>query len=157
MRALLIPIVLPVLLIAAAIPVRATGHAHDAVAAVATASAPRWPTDAPLRAGMARIRASVDALQHAGHGHLDAGQLTALASSVQREIRFIVANCRLEPRAEAALHPILGTLGEGAQAQALQSTPPDLSRIPAMRAALRAYARQFDDPGMGGTGPAQPD
>lgn len=155
MRPLLIPIVLPVLLIAAAIPVRATGHAHDAVLAVATASAPRWPTDAPLRAGMARIRASVDALQHAGHGHLDAGQLTALASSVQREIRFIVANCTLEPRADAVLHPILGTLGEGAQA--LQSTPPDLSRIPAMRAALRAYARQFDDPGVGGTGPAQPD
>ena len=122
-------------------------HAHGAAsAAVATAPMQRWETDASLREGMGRIRAAVDGLQHYEHGHIGPQQAMQLADGVQRDVAFIVANCTLEPGADAALHPILGALAQGAQA--LKAKPTELAAIASMRDALQDYARQFDDPGV---------
>ena len=122
-------------------------HAHDAASAVAaTAPAQRWETDASLREGMGRIRSAVDALQHYEHGHMGPEQAVQLASGIEKDVAFIVANCKLETKADAALHPILGTFMQGAQA--LKAKPMDLAAIPPLRGALQDYARLFDDPGV---------
>ena len=135
------------LLLALALPAAAHDHAHQAgTAATATAAAQRWKSDAPLREGMGRIREAVDALQHYEHGHIGPGQAVQLAAGIERDVGFIVAHCTLEPRADAALHPILGALMGGAHT--LKATPADRTAIPSMRSALQDYARQFDDPGM---------
>ena len=146
MRSLMMACSLP-LLLALALPAAAHEHAHRAGTAVTpTAAAQRWNTDAPLREGMDRIRHAVDALQHYEHGHIGPEQAVQLAAGIERDVGFVVAHCKLEPRADAALHAILGALIHGAQA--LKAKPTELAAIPPMRSALHDYARQFDDPGV---------
>jgi hypothetical protein len=153
MRSLMIACSLP-LLLALALPAAAHDHAHRAGAVVtATVAAQRWNTDAPLREGMGRIRHAVDALQHYEHGHIGPEQAVQLAAGIERDVGFIVAHCKLEPRADAALHPILGALMHGAQA--LKAKPTELAAIPPMRSALHDYARQFDDPGVSAREPEE--
>jgi hypothetical protein len=124
-------------------------HAHEHAAAVATQAttpAVRYATDAPLRKGMADIRIAVGMLEHAGHGHLDAAQVRNLAAGIERSIGTIIAECKLAPEADAALHGIIGGLGQGIAA--LKEHPEDTSPVAGMRAALDDYARMFDDPGI---------
>jgi hypothetical protein len=129
-------------------------HGHGAASAPpATEPAQRWETDAALREGMGRIRAAVDALQHYEHGHIGPQQAVQLADGVQRDVAFVVKNCTLEPAADAALHPILGALAQGAQA--LKARPTELAAIAPMRSALQDYARQFDDPGLSAQEPEE--
>jgi hypothetical protein len=153
MRSLMIAFSLP-LLLALTLPAAARDHAHQAgTAATTPAAAQRWNTDAPLREGMGRIRHAVDALQHYEFGHIGPEQAVQLAAGIERDVGFIVANCKLEPRADAALHPILGALMHGAQA--LKAKPTELAAIPPMRSALNDYARQFDDPGVSAREPEE--
>lgn len=122
-------------------------HAHPVPAPTPSShSAPpiRWTTDAPLRAGMRGARDVVVALEHARHGHLDAGQVRRLAVQLEGHVQDIFAKCKLEPRADAALHDILLPLLVGARA--LAADPADLRPVASMQRALDAYARGFDDP-----------
>lgn len=149
MRNLLLPLVL---LCAAGSPAFAQEHAHHTPSAATQAAvaqdapAQRWLADAPLREGMGRIGRLVATFQHYEHGHMNPGQVTALIANVEQDVQFLVANCKLEPAADAALHTIIAKLLLAAQA--LKADPGDQSAIPSMRDALRDYARQFDDPGF---------
>lgn len=144
MRNLLLPLVL---LCAAGSPAFAQDHAHHASAAAAQeAPAHRWIADAPLREGMGRIARTVATFQDHERGPMDPAQAVALATLVEQDIRFLVANCKLEPAADAALHAIIARLSLAVQA--VKADPGDRSTIPAMAEALRDYSRQFDDPGF---------
>lgn len=129
-------------------------HAPPAAAAAQEAPAQRYETDAPLRKGMGQIRTAVDAMGHYEHGHMGPEQAVALATQVQQQVAYLIANCKLAPQADAALHVIIAKLSTGAQA--IKSSPTDLSAIPPMRDALQSYAHQFNDPGRGGgSGPQE--
>lgn len=142
MRNLFLPLVL---LCAAASPAFAQEHAHHTPSSVAQdAPAQGWRADAPLREGMGRIGRTVVTFEHYEHGHMSAGQVTALVTLLEQDIQFLVANCKLEPAADAALHTIIARLLLAGQA--LKVDPDDRSAIPAMRQALQDYQRQFDDP-----------
>lgn len=145
MRNLLLSIVL---LCAAGSPVSAQEHAHHMSPATIARDAPaqRWLADAALREGMGRIGRTVATFQHYEHGHMGPKQAVALATLVEQDIQFLVANCKLEPAADAALHAIIAKLAQAAQA--VKADPGDSSTIPSMREALRDYQRQFDDPGF---------
>lgn len=134
------------LLLALAVPAVAREHPRPAGLVATTATAQRWKTDAPLREGMGRIRQAVDALQHYEDGHMGRAQAVILAAGIERDVGFIVVHCTLVPKADAALHPILGAFMQGARA--LKTKPADLSSIPPLRKALQDYARLFDDPGV---------
>ena len=137
-----------VLSMAAAIaPVAAQDHAHHAATANAQlpADGPRHATDAPLRKGMADIRSAVAALGHYERGHMGVDQALAQVATIERSIGGIVANCKLEPQADAALHGVLGTLGQGIAA--LKADPADMAAIAQLRKALQDYSRLFDDAG----------
>jgi hypothetical protein len=146
MRTVVLSWLLPVALLAtAAAPVLAQDHGHAQHApAAAAAPAQRWATDAPLREGMAGIRAAVEALGHYEMGHMGPEQAAEQAARIQAHVRDIIANCKLAPEADAALHLIIAPLMQ--QAAALQADPRKLEAIAPMRDALAAYARQFDDP-----------
>lgn len=123
------------------------GHVSATTSATpATPATPaqRWPTDAPLRTGLREIRVAVDALDHGVHGHLDDAQVVALATRVDQQIAYLVANCKLEPRADAALHVIIAKLGAGARA--LREDPGNRDAIGSMQSAVASYPQQFDDP-----------
>lgn len=143
-------VLLCALLAPAALPAAAQDHAgHHAPPPTATPAKPapgkRWATDAPLRKGMAEIRAAVDALRHDEHGHLGPAQATTLATTVETQVAYLVANCKLEPQADAALHGIIARLLQGAAA--LKANPHDTAALATLRQALQDYPRQFDDPG----------
>jgi hypothetical protein len=108
----------------------------------------RWPTDASLRAGMANIRAAFDADHPAIHaGRQTDAQYDALAATVEREVNSIVANCKLEPAADAQLHYVVGDLLQAVSL--LRGGDPARSRHDGahrLHGALNAYGRYFDDP-----------
>jgi hypothetical protein len=122
-------------------------HPAPATTAATTAPVQRFATDAPLRKYMQSIRTSVAALEHGEHGHLDAGQVTTLATGIQRDIGNIVAECKLPADADAALHGIIGALA--LNADKLKANPQAAGAVAALSAALGAYAVQFDDPATG--------
>jgi len=136
--------------------VRAQDHAHDrpsdAHAAHAQTAAPeppdraeaRWATDPPLRDGMRRVRQAVQALEHSQHGHLDAVQTTNAANLIDAAVNDMIANCKLKPDADAALHGLLAKFLAGAHAtRSGQNVPAALAD---MQGALKQYPLLFDDP-----------
>ena len=118
-------------------------HHHAAPTAASTAPTQRYATDVPLRENMAGIRDAVTALEHAEHGHLDAAQVTALADKVSAHVRTIVAECKLPPDADHAMHGIIAPLV--GNASKLKAAPQDLSPVPGLRAALESYDLQFKE------------
>lgn len=143
---ILLPLVAAIALTGMPVAAAAQDHGHAAGHAAATVSTPaqRWATDAPLRDGMRNIAAVVEALGHYEHGHVGSREAVLLAGQVQGHIGGIVAKCRLEPEADAALHGVLAGLARAAQA--LENDPADVAAIQAMRHALADYARLFEDP-----------
>lgn len=106
----------------------------------------RWVADAPLRAGMQRVRKSVIALAPMESGHLTRRQVLALADTIQTSVNFIFANCRLDPEPDAALHPLLGRLLVASQA--LRDHPANPMPLADLRAVLARYAQLFEDSGL---------
>lgn len=146
MQAHVLSITLAVLLgLGVMAPTGAQDHAHHATTAPAPAPAKRWATDAPLRKGMGDIRVAVQALAHHEMGHMGTEQALAQASTIEQSIGYLVANCKLDPQADAALHGIIAGLAQGTAA--LKADPKDMAAIATLRTALRDYPRLFDDPG----------
>jgi hypothetical protein len=126
---------------------QAERHAHAAHgAAPELAEGQRWATDAPLREAMLRIRNAVAAHTAAFHeGALSADEAQALATAVDADVQFMIANCRLAPEPDAALHALIGRM-LGA-AEALRADPAAPDGMPELVSVLRDYGARFDHPG----------
>jgi len=103
----------------------------------------RWLADAPLQEGMGRVRTATNALSHREHGHLDSGQVQALADEIRSAVQYMFANCRLDTEPDAALHPLLARL-LGAS-QALRDNPREADVVPELQEVLDRYGQLFDD------------
>jgi hypothetical protein len=139
---------LAALLFAGPVAAQSGTHAsHDAHAGhVAPATAPqeRWATDAALRAGMHDLREATEALHHYEMGHLDDTQRDNAVKRIDAAIGDMVANCKLKPDADAALHGLLVKFIAGANAaRAGRFTKAELGP---MEEALATYPQRFDDP-----------
>ncbi len=121
-------------------------HRHDAQGRglPVTAQSTPFATDAPLRAGMARVRTAVAAIvaDYRQRG-LSREQATTLASEIEQSVSYLFVNCRLEPAADAALHGLLAQLLQGAAA--LRRDPAADDGMPPVLAALERYPRLFLD------------
>lgn len=123
----------------------ADGHSHDSHGtqhALTLDHGSKWATDDALRQGMAGIRTLVDA-----HHRQGGGDYAELADGIRSHIDQVIANCRLTPKADAALHVVLGEMfdgvallegekGEGARAQGVER----------LAHALDQYGQYFDHP-----------
>jgi hypothetical protein len=134
-------------------PAHAAGDQHHGAATPTKLSLDqgrKWPTDEPLRQGMDRIRSLVQAQLPAAHaGTLPPAQYRELATKVETEVGAIVANCKLEPKADAMLHAVIAQVGAGTDAMAGK----DAKRRPVqglaqVAQAVNDYGRYFDDPGF---------
>ena len=133
---------------AVAAPAAAHDHGAAAPSRLALNQGRKWATDAPLRAGMGRIRALVEPQLGAAHASkLTPVQYVALAGQVEREVGGIVANCKLEPKADAMLHLVIARIGEGTDAMAGKSAgaEPEQGLLEVV-AAVNDYAKYFDHP-----------
>ncbi|WP_068803602.1 hypothetical protein [Thauera phenolivorans] len=126
-------------------------HEHDshAPALKLDAAGHKWQTDAPLREGMQKIRASVERELPAVHaGTLAPAASEALGGAVEAQVAYIVANCKLTPQADEVLHGIIAELGEAADLLAGKTAVTDRSAGAArLVSALDDYGRYFDHPG----------
>lgn len=124
-------------------------HGHDAAAHTLHLDAgKKWATDAPLRQAMTTIRTATQKvlpLVHAGKaGDAD---YAAFAGAVNAQLAFIVQNCKLDPKADAQLHVIIGELA-AAVAQAQQQLPGQKRKAGVVKVvqALNSYGRFFEQP-----------
>ena len=136
----------------AAAPAQAQSHGHDASAPAKLSlnQGRKWATDAPLRDGMGRIRALVEPQLAAAHaGKLSQAQYTALAGQVEAEVGGIVANCKLEPKADAMLHLVIADIGAGTDTMAGKDAKarPALGLVKVAQA-VNQYGSHFDHPGF---------
>jgi hypothetical protein len=128
-------------------------HAHhtDGVARDSPVMGPAdgglWPTDAPLRTGMARVhKALVQAHAAQDGAGLDRAGAAALAGEVRAAVAYMVANCQLEPAADADLHLLIGQML--AAVERAEQAPGDPAGVPALHATVEAYGAHFDHPGL---------
>lgn len=107
----------------------------------------KWSTDKPLRDGMTQIRAAMASkLELIDQGKLTAEQYNALGSTIQLQVSTIIAQCKLEPKADAMLHTILADLLAGADAmQGKGGMKPDAGAHKVVEA-LNAYGQYFYHP-----------
>lgn len=125
-------------------------HAGPAVHQLSLNQGRKWNTDEPLRAGMGRIRGFVEPGLGAAHaGKLGAAQYRELATKVEQEVGGIVANCKLEPQADAMLHLVIADIGAGADAMAGKSAElrPQQGLLRVAQA-VNAYGSHFEHPGF---------
>ena len=110
----------------------------------------KWATDEPLRAGMGRIRGLVEPQLGAAHaGKLSTAQYAALAGQIETEVGGIVANCKLEPKADAVLHVVIGEIGAGTDAMAGKAAKQQPGQgLVQVAKAVNDYAGHFDHPGF---------
>lgn len=131
---------------------QAQTHSHDEVAPAKLSldHGRKWATDAPLRDGMSHIRKLVEPQLAPAHaGKLSPAQYAALAGQVEAEVGAIVANCKLEPKADAVLHIVIGQIGAGTDAMAGKSTPQRPAQgLVQVAKAVNDYAGHFDHPGF---------
>lgn len=125
-------------------------HHHGASASVALQRPPgggNWDTDAPLRQGMERIHAVMaDALPAFEKGELGSEAASSLAAEVRAQVQFLIANCKLEPAADAQLHILIGQML--AAADALSKEPMSEQGMPRLHEAVQRYGDHFEHPGL---------
>lgn len=149
------PIVVTILV--AAFALAATGNAMAADPHQHAAGEPmklaldhgkRWPTDEPLRKGMTEIRDALAAKHEAiRNGKLTPAEYKALGGTVEAQVATIVAQCKLEPAADANLHLIVAELVAGADAMQGKSKATPAAGAAQVVRAVNQYGRYFNHPG----------
>lgn len=146
------PILAALLAVAVAWPVAAAeDHAqHQAAdhAQLTLNNGHKWTTDEPLRAGMLQIRSTMaDNLEAIHHNKLNTEQYRALATSVQQQVTTILAQCKLDPRADAVLHIIITDLLKGSDVMYGKGNAAPADGAHQVVEALNAYGTYFDHSG----------
>jgi hypothetical protein len=126
----------------------AHGHAAGEPSKLVLDHGKKWASDQPLRTSMSEIRKVLAAKQEAIHkGTLTTADYQALAATVDAQVATIVAECKLEPEADANLHLIVAELLAGAEAmQGKSASKPAAGAVQTVQAVNR-YGQYFDHPG----------
>ena len=143
-----------VLTVAAAGPVAAAenhthpAHPRDDAPRLQLDDGKKWATDAPLRQGMATLnQAMAEALPRIHKNHFTPADYEALAKTVDAQVAFMVANCKLEPRADAMLHQVIAELLAGAGTMQSETGQPRHDGAQRVLRALQDYGEYFQHPG----------
>lgn len=108
----------------------------------------KWATDKPLREGMTHIRATMAGkLKQIHQDQLTAEQYHALGAAIQQQVSAIIAQCKLDPKADAMLHIVLADLLAGADAMQGNGAMTPASGAHQVVEAMNAYGNYFNHPG----------
>jgi hypothetical protein len=109
----------------------------------------KWATDEPLRKAMSALRESVvGALAVVHSGKETPATFEATSKEIASQISYMVANCKLEPKADAQLHVLIGDMLKGAEV--LEGKQPGVQKaegLVTVARALNAYGEHFSHPG----------
>jgi len=119
------------------------GHGQRGMSELVLNDGKRWATDAALRQGLERIRDAVAPIVAATAARpLTKDEATALSGAIKDQLQYLVENCKLEPKADAALHVLLNDFLQGADALAVDLT--SKSGLKRIMMALDLYPQYFD-------------
>lgn len=109
----------------------------------------KWAVDAPLRQGMDAIKSSTATILPAAHaGKASSADYDAFGKEVTAQVNYMIQNCKLEPKADAQLHVIIGNILVGVeQAEGKQKGKKRSSGVVKVVHALETYGKYFDHPG----------
>lgn len=132
-----------------AIAADAHDHGHAETTALTLDHGRKWATDDALRLAMGNLRQVVSAALSAAHaGTLTDVQYDGLGGQANRELAYIVENCKLPPDADAALHIILGDVVAGIDVVGgKRAGQPRAEGVVGLAYALNRYGEYFDHPG----------
>lgn len=124
----------------------AAQHDHPAAVTELTLNAgEKWKGDLNMIKGIDGIRHAVAARLEAVHqGTLPSAEYKTLAAGIQKEVDFMVENCKLEPDVDAQLHIVLGQVIDGIGE--LQDGVEPRESVELIVHALNAYGEHFDHP-----------
>ncbi len=147
-----VPVLSFVLATGTGLALAAPEHRHDDHAEHAAQlqlnNGKKWQSDAPLRASMTALRAAFAEKLGAIHsGKLAPEGYRTLGSKIEGEIANIVAQCKLEPKADAMLHIVIADLSAGADIMQGRAAGEPMSGAHKAAMALNAYGRHFEHPG----------
>lgn len=107
----------------------------------------KWPTDAPLRQGMAALRSAfAERLAAIHNGRLSAEDYAVLGAKVETEVGNIVAQCKLEPKADAMLHIVVADLLDAATIMRGKAQGNPAAAAHKAVNTLNGYGHHFDHP-----------
>lgn len=119
------------------------GHEQHGMSELVLNDGKRWATDAPLRQGLERIRdAVVPIVAATATRPLTKAEATAFSRAIEDQVQYLVENCKLEPKADAALHVLLNEFLQGAGT--LAADPASKAAIERVVNALERYPQYFD-------------
>lgn len=109
----------------------------------------KWTTDDPLRQGMNAINFSAAAMLPAAHaGKATNANYDAFGKEVTAQVTYIVQNCKLDPKADAQLHTIIGDIMAGVEmAEGKQQGKKRSTGVVKVAQTLNTYGKYFDHPG----------
>lgn len=125
-------------------------HQHEAAAPAKLQlnQGRKWASDAPLRQAMAAMRAELAGKLHAIHkGSLGKEDYAALGKSIEGQIGTIVSQCKLEPKADAMLHIVIGDLVSAADVMQGKAAGQPAEAAHRAALALNSYGKYFAHPG----------
>jgi len=127
-------------------------HTHEAhPAKLQLDQGRKWATDEPLRRGMGAIRAVMAERIEAIHrNRLSAEEYRAAGVAIEQEVARIVAECKLEPKADAMLHIVIADLLAGADVMQGKVKAKPVAGAHKVVQALNAYGKYFEHPGWQG-------
>jgi hypothetical protein len=108
----------------------------------------KWATDQPLRQGMNAIRSAVSAILLKAHaGMARTADYDGFAGEVTTQVDYIVQHCKLEPKADAQLHIVIGAIMAGAvMAEGKQAGASRSAGAALVAQALNTYGTSFNHP-----------
>ena len=144
-------IFLVALVLAAASNIQAaeTHHHHHAAepAKLQLNAGKKWATDAPLRQAMNDInQAMAKALPAIHKNQFGNEDYQALAATINARVGDAVAQCKLEPKADAMLHLIIADLMSGAEIMEGKSSQTRHDGAVKVLEALKSYGKYFQHP-----------
>lgn len=126
-----------------------THHHHHAVepAKLQLNAGKKWATDTPLRQAMNEInQAMAKALPAIHKNQFGNEDYQALAATISARVGDAVAQCKLEPKADAMLHLVIADLMAGAEIMEGKSAQTRHDGAVKVLEALKSYGKYFQHP-----------
>lgn len=137
------------LMVQAAGPAHHHDHGAGAPQSIQLNAGKKWATDDALRQGMEAIRVLVENALPAAHaGKLTTAGYETLANDIDSRIAYIVGSCKLDPKADAQLHIVIGELAGGIDT--MKGKQPGQARamgVVNVSQTLNTYGKYFNHPG----------
>lgn len=126
-----------------------SGHHGHGAQKIEFNAGKKWETDDALRKGMASIRIAVAGALPAAHaGKTSAAEYEALGKELNAQLAYIVQNCKLDPKADAQLHVIVGDIVNGIDTvEGKQRHQKRAAGVVRVAQALNTYGKYFDHAG----------